>query len=146
MRLHELSPASGSKKSRKRVGRGDGSGRGTTSGRGSKGHKARSGGGVNPAFEGGQMPIQRRLPKRGFFNIFRKDFAVINIRDLTRFETGSVVDEPALVRSGLVHGKQNGIKLLGHGEIGYPLTIRLNKISESAKEKILKAGGTVEVI
>jgi large subunit ribosomal protein L15 len=92
------------------------------------------------------MPIQRRLPKRGFFNPFRKHIAVVNIRDLSRFETGAVVDGPALIRAGLVHGRQSGIKLLGHGEIGYPLTIRLNRVSESAKEKILKAGGTVEVI
>lgn len=146
MRLHQLSPAPGSKKTKKRVGRGDGSGRGTTSGRGTKGHKARSGGGVSPAFEGGQMPIQRRLPKRGFTNIFKKHFAVVNIRDLTRFETGSTVDEAALIREGLVQGKRNGIKLLGQGEIEHPLTIRLHRVSKSAQEKILKAGGTVEVL
>ncbi|MFH1102742.1 MAG: 50S ribosomal protein L15 [Pseudomonadota bacterium] len=146
MRLHQLSPAPGSKKTKKRVGRGDGSGRGTTSGRGAKGHKARSGGGVSPGFEGGQMPIQRRLPKRGFTNIFKRHFAVINIRDLTRFETGSTVDEAALIRERLVQGKRNGIKLLGQGEIGHPLTIRLHRVSKSAQEKILKAGGTVEVL
>ena len=146
MRLHQLSPAPGSKKTKKRVGRGDGSGRGTTSGRGAKGHKARSGGGVSPGFEGGQMPIQRRLPKRGFTNIFKKHFAVINIRDLPRFEAGSTVDEAALIREGLVQGKRNGIKLLGQGEIGHPLAIRLHRVSKSAQEKILKAGGTVEVL
>lgn len=146
MNLCELSPAKGSRSPRKRLGRGVGSGTGKTAGRGTKGQKSRSGGGVRPGFEGGQMPIHRRLPKRGFKNIFKKDFAVINIRDLSRFESGSLVDEAALIRIGLVKGKMDGIKLLGQGEIKYPLTIRLNSISKSAREKIEAAGGNVEVV
>lgn len=146
MNLCELSPAKGSRSPRKRLGRGVGSGTGKTAGRGTKGQKSRSGGGVRPGFEGGQMPIHRRLPKRGFKNIFKKDFAVINIRDLSRFESGSLVDEAALIRIGLVKGKMDGIKLLGQGEIKYPLTIRLNNISKSAREKIEAAGGNVEVV
>ncbi len=146
MNLFELSPPKGSRSPRKRLGRGVGSGTGKTAGRGTKGHKSRSGGGVRPGFEGGQMPIHRRLPKRGFKNIFKKDFAVINIRDLSRFESGSLIDEAALIRIGLVKGKMDGIKLLGQGEIKYPLTIRLNSISKSAREKIEAAGGNVEVV
>lgn len=145
MRLSDLSPAAGSRKPKKRVGRGVGSGRGKTAGRGTKGHKARSGGGVRPGFEGGQMPLHRRLPKRGFTNIFKKNIAIINIRDLAGFESGETVDEAALVRAGLVSGKRDGIKLLSQGEISYPLTIRVNQISKSAKAKIEAAGGTVEV-
>lgn len=146
MRLHELGPTPGSKKYRKRVGRGVGSGWGKTAGRGTKGQNSRSGGGVRPGYEGGQMPIHRRLPKRGFTNIFAKEFAVINIRDLSRFESGSVVDEAALVRLRLVKGKRDGIKLLGQGEIDYPLTIKVNQISQSARTKIEAAGGSVEVL
>ncbi len=146
MRLNELSPAKGSRRARKRLGRGVGSGHGKTAGRGSKGFKARSGGGVRPGFEGGQMPIHRRLPKRGFTNIFRMRIAEINIRDLSRFEGGSVVDHPMLIRSGLVKGRCDGIKLLGHGEIGHALTVKVNRISKSAREKIEAAGGTIEVI
>ncbi|MFC1815328.1 50S ribosomal protein L15 [Thermodesulfobacteriota bacterium] len=119
MKLNELSPAKGSRKLRKRLGRGVGSGAGKTAGRGTKGQNSRSGGGVRPGFEGGQMPLHRRLPKRGFTNIFKKQFAEINIRDLSRFESGSLVDEPALIRCGLVKGKRDGIKLLGQGEITY---------------------------
>ncbi len=145
MRLNELSPAKGSQGARKRLGRGVGSGFGKTAGRGSKGYKSRSGGKIRPGFEGGQMPIHRRLPKRGFTNIFKKDIAVINIRDLTRFESGSVVDLPALIRSGLVKGRSDGVKLLGHGQIDYPLTLHINRISKGAREKIEAAGGTVEV-
>ncbi len=115
MKLNELSPASGSHKLKKRLGRGVGSGTGKTAGRGTKGHNSRSGGGVRPGFEGGQMPIHRRLPKRGFANIFRKKIIEINIRDLSRFESGSTVDEAALIRMGLVKGKRDGIKLLGLG-------------------------------
>jgi large subunit ribosomal protein L15 len=122
-----------------------GSGRGKTAGRGTKGHNSRSGGGVRPGFEGGQMPLHRRLPKRGFTNIFKKKIAVINIRDLTRFESGSVVDEAALIRAGLVKGRRDGIKLLGHGEIDIPLTIKVNEISQNAREKIVGAGGNIEV-
>lgn len=146
MRLNELAPAKGARKAKKRLGRGPGSGHGKTAGRGSKGHNARSGGGVRPGFEGGQMPIHRRLPKRGFTNIFRKQLIAINIRDLERFESGAVIDEKELVRAGIVKGPRDGIKLLGEGDIDRPLTIRLNGISKSAKEKIEAAGGTVEVI
>ncbi|MBW2193582.1 MAG: 50S ribosomal protein L15 [Deltaproteobacteria bacterium] len=144
MKLNELSPPKGSRRLRKRVGRGVGSGKGKTAGRGTKGQNSRSGGGVRPGFEGGQMPIHRRLPKRGFTNIFKKNFSVINIRDLSKFEEDSVVDETALVREGLVKGRRDGIKLLGHGEIKYPLKIRVDKISKSAREKIEAVGGQVE--
>ncbi len=146
MRLNELSPAKGSRKSRKRLGRGVGSGRGKTAGRGTKGHNSRSGGGVRPGFEGGQMPIHRRLPKRGFTNIFRKNIAVVNIRDLSRFEKNSIVDEDALFNSCLVKGKIDGIKLLAQGEMKIPLTIRLNSVSKNAREKIIAAGGNIEVL
>ncbi len=146
MKLNELSPAKGSHKPRKRLGRGVGSGTGKTAGRGTKGYNSRSGGGVRPGFEGGQMPLHRRLPKRGFKNIFRKNFAIINVRDLSRFKKGSLVDEAALVDKGLVKGKRDGIKLLGNGEIKYPLSIRLNKISNSAREKIEAVDGNIEVI
>ncbi len=146
MKLNELSPAPGSQKSSKRLGRGVGSGFGKTAGRGTKGYNSRSGGGVRPGYEGGQMPIQRRLPKRGFTNIFRKKIAVVNIRDLARFESGSVVDEKALTEAGLIKGQRDGVKLLGKGEIGYPLEIKVNLISKSAREKIEAAGGKVEVL
>ena len=146
MKLNELSPAKGSRSARKRLGRGVGSGTGKTAGRGSKGLKSRSGGSVRPGFEGGQMPIHRRLPKRGFTNIFKKHFAEINIRDLSRFESGSLVDKGALIQEGLVRGKNDGIVLLGKGDISIPLTIKVNRISKGAREKIEGAGGTVEVI
>ena len=146
MMLNELSPAKGSHKAPRRLGRGVGSGSGKTAGRGTKGFNSRSGGGVRPGYEGGQMPLHRRLPKRGFTNIFRKNIAVINIRDLKRFDKGSVVDAAALVQAGLVGGKIDGIKLLGHGEIDYAVDIKLNKISKNAREKIEAAGGKVEVI
>jgi large subunit ribosomal protein L15 len=146
MKLSELSPASGSHKNKKRLGRGVGSGKGKTAGRGTKGHNSRSGGGVRPGFEGGQMPIHRRLPKRGFANIFRKKIIEVNIRDLSRFESGSTVDEAALIRMGLVKGKRDGIKLLGLGEINYPLKIKINRVSKNAREKIESAGGSIEVI
>lgn len=146
MKLNELSPAPGSQKQRQRVGRGVGSGWGKTAGRGSKGQGSRSGGGVRPGYEGGQMPIHRRLPKRGFTNIFKKNFAVINIKDLARFDSGSTVDEVELVKIGLIKGTYDGIKLLGQGEIDYPLQIKVNAISKSAQEKISAAGGTVEVV
>jgi large subunit ribosomal protein L15 len=145
MKLHELKPATNSRKGVKRVGRGVASGWGKTAGRGSKGHKARSGGQTSPGFEGGQMPLQRRLPKRGFANIFRKRIAVINIRDLARFDSGSVVDRAALIKSGLVKGDWDGIKLLGMGDISHPLHVKLPLVSESAKAKIEAAGGKVEV-
>ena len=146
MKLNELSPAEGSRKKKKRVGRGVASGTGKTAGRGSKGHNSRSGGGVRPGFEGGQMPIHRRLPKRGFNNIFADRIAVINVRDLNRFESGSVVDEVALVGKGLVKGARDGIKLLGQGEIGHPLSVKVNRVSATARKKIEAAGGNVEVV
>jgi large subunit ribosomal protein L15 len=145
MKLNELLPPEGSRKARKRVGRGVGSGHGKTAGRGSKGHNSRSGGGVRPGFEGGQMPLQRRLPKRGFTNIFKKKIVVLNIRDLARFESGSIVDEAAFVRIGLVKGRRDGIKILGKGEITVPLTVKVNGASKNAREKILAAGGNIEV-
>ncbi|RZB36426.1 MAG: large subunit ribosomal protein L15 [Desulfobacteraceae bacterium Eth-SRB2] len=146
MKLNELSPPKGSRRPRKRVGRGVGSGKGKTAGRGTKGYNSRSGGGVRPGFEGGQMPLHRRLPKRGFTNIFKKKIEVINIRDLSKFESDSIVDEAALVRVGLVKGRRDGIKLLGHGEIKTPLTIKINMLSKTAREKIIQAGGKVEVL
>jgi large subunit ribosomal protein L15 len=146
MRLDELSPVAGSRKTRKRLGRGVGSGSGKTAGRGTKGHKSRSGGGVRPGFEGGQMPLHRRLPKRGFSNIFKKDFAIINIRDLAKFEKGSIVDETALIQSRLIRGRRDGIKLLGQGEIEHSLTIKVNKASKAAIEKITRVGGKIEVL
>ena len=146
MKLNELSPPKGSRRPRKRVGRGVGSGKGKTAGRGTKGYNSRSGGGVRPGFEGGQMPLHRRLPKFGFTNIFKKKIEVINIRDLSKFESDSIVDEAELVRVGLVKGRRDGIKLLGHGEIKTPLTIKINMLSKTAREKIIQAGGKVEVL
>ena len=146
MKLHELSPPSRSRKMSRRLGRGVGTGRGKTAGRGTKGYNSRSGGGVRPGYEGGQMPIQRRLPKRGFTNIFRKKIAVVNLRDLLAFESGSLVDEAALMKAGLVKGQKDGIKLLGHGEIRVALNVKLNQVSKSAREKIEAAGGSVEVV
>jgi large subunit ribosomal protein L15 len=145
MRLHELKPAQGAKKDRKRLGRGPGSGRGKTAGRGTKGQKSRSGGGVSPGYEGGQMPLHRRLPKRGFTNIFKKEFEIVNIRDLSRFESGAEIDEILLMKAGLVKGNRDGVKLLGQGEISYPLTVSLYRVSKSAKAKIEAAGGTTVV-
>ena len=145
MKLHELSPAKGSRKAPKRLGRGVASGSGKTAGRGTKGYNSRSGGGVRPGYEGGQMPLQRRLPKRGFTNIFKKNIAVINIRDLAKFDKGSLVDTAALIQAGLVKGQRDGIKLLGQGEITYSLDVKVNQISKSAREKIEAAGGKVEV-
>jgi large subunit ribosomal protein L15 len=146
MKLNELSPAKGSRKAPKRLGRGVASGTGKTAGRGTKGFNSRSGGGTRPGYEGGQMPLHRRLPKRGFTNIFKKKIAVINIRDLAKFEKDTVVDADALVQAGLVKGKRDGIKLLGQGDIKYSLNVRVNQISKSAREKIEAAGGKVEVL
>ncbi|MBW1615230.1 MAG: 50S ribosomal protein L15 [Deltaproteobacteria bacterium] len=146
MQLNQLSPSTGSVKSKKRVGRGVGSGFGKTSGRGHKGHNCRSGGGVRPGFEGGQMPIHRRIPKRGFTNIFKKKYAIINIRDIKEFETGTIIDEKELVIKKLISGKRDGIKLLGNGEIETAVTVKVNKVSQQALRKIEKAGGKVEVI
>jgi len=146
MRLNDLAPEIGQRKARKRVGRGVGAGSGKTAGRGNKGQNARSGGGVRPGYEGGQMPIHRRLPKRGFKNHFKKIFAIVNVKDLNRFEDQSVVDEIALIKSGLVKGARDGIKVLGNGEIQVALNLRVNKISASAREKVEAAGGKIEVI
>ncbi|MBW2544384.1 MAG: 50S ribosomal protein L15 [Deltaproteobacteria bacterium] len=146
MKLNELRPAEGSTKTRKRVGRGDGSGHGGTSCRGHKGQNSRSGGGVRLGFEGGQMPLTRRLPKRGFYNRFRKDIVIVNIGQLNKFPKDSIVDVDALVTSGIVKGSGDGIKLLGSGSIDYPLTLKVNGISRSAREKIEASGGRVEVV
>ena len=146
MKLNELSPNQGSRKAGRRLGRGVGSGSGKTAGRGTKGFNSRSGGGVRPGYEGGQMPLHRRLPKRGFANIFKKTIAVINVRDLSKFDKGSVVDAAALIAAGLVKGNWDGIKLLGNGEIKHPLEVKVNQISKSAREKIEAAGGKVEVL
>ena len=149
MKLHELRPnEGGGSKARKRVGRGIGSGLGKTSGRGHKGQNARSGGGVRPGFEGGQLPLFRRLPKRGFTNIFAKEYAIINIEDLNVFEDDTVVTPELLFEAGLVKkGKAvDGIKVLGNGEITKKLTVKAHKFSKSATEKIETVGGKVEVI
>ena len=146
MKLHELSPAQRSRKARKRIGRGIGSGKGKTAGRGTKGQNSRSGGGVRPGYEGGQMPLHRRLPKRGFKNIFRKKIAAINIKDLKKFESGGLVDEAELVRRGIIKGQRDGVKLLGSGEIDRPLKIKVNQVSNNARKKIEAAGGTIEVV
>ncbi len=146
MDLSTLSPAKGSRKSRKRLGRGPGSGLGKTSGRGHKGRGARSGGNTRPGFEGGQMPLQRRLPKRGFHNIFRREYAVVNLGRLdAAFESGAVVDSASLVERGLVRRGQP-VKVLGQGELSKPLTVKVHAFSESAKTRITAAGGSVEVI
>ena len=144
--LSNLKPAAGSRKKKQRVGRGNASGMGTTSGRGAKGQKARSGGSVPQWFEGGQMPIYRRLPKRGFKNRFRIEYAVVNIRDLASFEKGSVVDRKALREMGKIPSLQVSVKLLADGEIDFPLTVKLEKASQAAIDKITKAGGTFEQI
>ncbi len=145
MKLHELSPVPGSTHKSYRKGRGTGSGNGKTAGKGHKGQNARSGGGVRPGFEGGQMPLQRRLPKRGFKNIFGTKYASINVSDLERFENGTVVDEKAIVDAGILKKTYDGIKILGRGEITKNLTVNVKAFSESAKEKIEKAGGKAEV-
>lgn len=143
LNLSNLSPHPGSRKQRKRLGRGPGSGLGKTAGRGHKGFKARSGSGIKPGFEGGQMPLQRRLPKRGFRNPFRKQFAVVNLRDLNDFGPGSVVDRAALEAAGLISAKDLLVKVLGDGELTVALTVSVDKVSESARSKIEAAGGTV---
>lgn len=146
MRLDELQPAEGSKFSAKRVGRGIGSGNGKTAGKGHKGQNARSGGGVRPGFEGGQMPLYRRLPKRGFNNIFAKQYVTINVADLERFEDGTVVTAELLKESGVVSKVLDGIKILGRGELTKKLEVKVAKFSASAAEKVEKAGGKAEVI
>ncbi|NLA74450.1 MAG: 50S ribosomal protein L15 [Deltaproteobacteria bacterium] len=146
MELNELSPVKGSRKNKKRVGRGPGSGHGKTSGKGHKGQKARSGATIGADFEGGQMPLQRRLPKRGFTNPFKKVFDIINISDLSRYEAGSVIDHDMLKQMGLYKGAKNGIKLLGKGDIAYPVEIKVNMASKEAVKKIEAAGGKIEFI
>lgn len=146
MKLHELSPAEGSTKESKRIGRGHGSGQGKTAGKGHKGQNARSGGGVRPGFEGGQMPLARRIPKRGFNNIFGTTYAVINVSDLEQFVDGTVVDAELLTAAGIVKKTCDGIKVLGNGEVSKKLTVKVAAFSQTAKEKIEKAGGKAEVI
>ena len=146
MKINELSPPGGSRINKKRVGRGPGSGHGKTSCRGHKGQRSRSGGGPRPGFEGGQMPLQRRLPKRGFTNIFKKQYAVININDLNRFAPDSSLDMEVLKKAGLFKKVRDGVKLLGNGEISHPVVIKVHKVSRTAQEKIEAAGGKVEVI
>ena len=145
MKLNELKPVEGARHYKKRVGRGTGSGLGKTSTRGHKGQNARSGGGVRPGFEGGQTPLFKRLPKRGFTNVNRLEYAVVNVNDLNQFEAGSVVDLQALKQKGLVKKEYEGVKVLGHGEVKVALTVKAKKFSETAKQKISAAGGTVEV-
>ncbi len=146
MKLHELSPAAGSTKECFRKGRGTGSGNGKTAGKGHKGQNARSGGGVRPGFEGGQLPLYRKLPKRGFHNVFSKKYAIINVDALNRFEDGAVVDAEALLAAGLINEVLDGVKVLGDGEISKKLTVKASVFSESAKEKIEAVGGKSEVI
>lgn len=147
MKLHELSPAEGSKKAVKRIGRGPASGQGKTAGKGHKGQKARAGRGMRPGFEGGQMPLQRRLPKRGFNNIFAKEIAIVNVAALDKkFEDGATVDIEALKAAGLIKKELDGVKVLGNGEITKKLTVQVNAFSDSAKAKIEAAGGKAEVI
>ena len=146
MKLHELHPAEGSTTAAKRLGRGVGSGLGKTSGKGHKGAKARSGGGKRPGFEGGQMPLQRRIPKRGFKNIFATKYASVNVEVLSRFEDGAVVDAAALIEKGILHDCEYGLKVLGNGSVSKKVTVKAAAFSESAKEKIEKAGGKAEVV
>ena len=146
MNLNELQPAKGSKFSRKRLGRGIGSGTGKTSGKGHKGQNARSGGGVRPGFEGGQMPLYRRLPKRGFKNIFAKQYVTVNVEALEKLEDGTEVTAQVLKDNGIISKTLDGVKILGRGELTKKLTVKVAKLSESAKEKIEKAGGKAEVI
>jgi len=146
MDLSCLKPAIGSTKTRKRIGRGAGSGLGKTSGKGHKGQKARSGGSIKAGFEGGQMPLQRRLPKRGFRPMDKTDYAIINLRDLELFDAGSIIDLDDYGLAGLVNDLKDGIKILGDGELTKSLTVKAHKFSKSAQEKIEKAGGTVEVL
>ncbi|MGN0615768.1 50S ribosomal protein L15 [Ruminococcus flavefaciens] len=146
MKIHELTPALDSNKAVKRIGRGHGSGNGKTAGKGHKGQKARSGGGVRIGFEGGQMPLARRIPKRGFNNIFATKYAIVNVSDLNKFKDGTVVDTELLVASDLVKKVYDGVKILGNGELTAKLTVKAAKFSQSAVEKIEKAGGKTEVM
>ncbi|GGO08751.1 50S ribosomal protein L15 [Saccharibacillus kuerlensis] len=146
MKLHELSPAPGSTKERKRIGRGTSSGTGKTAGRGHKGQNARSGGGVRPGFEGGQNPLYRRLPKRGFVNPTRKEYAIVNIEELNNFAENTEVTPELLKEQGIVKDTKSGIKILGNGDVTVKLTVKASKFSQSAVEKIEAAGGKTEVI
>lgn len=146
MKLHELSPAPGSVRESKRVGRGHGSGQGKTAGKGHKGQKARAGRGARLGFEGGQMPLQRRVPKRGFVNIYKTRYATVNIAELDVFDDGAVVDAQALKDAGLVKKTYDGVKILGNGEVKKSLTVKAAAFSETAKTKIEAAGGKAEVI
>ena len=146
MKLHELHPAEGSTTSEKRLGRGTGSGLGKTSGKGHKGAKARSGGGKRPGFEGGQMPLYRRVPKKGFTNIFGVDYAAVNVERLEIFEDGAVVDAQALIDAGIIKKVLGGVKIMGNGELTKKLTVKAAKFTASAKEKIEALGGKAEVI
>lgn len=146
MRLDDLKPAAGANKKRKRVGRGDGSGHGKTSGRGHKGQGARSGGNTKPGFEGGQMPLQRRLPKRGFHNLFRVEMAVVNLGQIDSLAAGSEITPDVLVRHGYVSGKNRKVKILADGSLSKPLTVKAHGFSAKAKEKIEAAGGKAELI
>lgn len=146
MDLSQLKPAPGSTKNRKRIGRGPGSGSGKTAGKGHKGQNARSGGGVKPGFEGGQMPLQRRLPKRGFTPLCKKDYNLVNLRDLESFDAGTTVDMEQYGKAGLVRKMKDGIKILAEGELSKPLTVQAHKFSRTAAEKIEAAGGKAEVI
>ena len=145
MKLHELSPAEGSVKKSFRKGRGPASGNGKTAGKGHKGQNARSGGGVRPGFEGGQIPLYRKLPKRGFTNHFAKKYAIVNVSDLNRFENGAVVDAEALLAAKIIRDVLDGVKILGNGEITKKVTVKAAVFSATAKEKIEAAGGTTEV-
>lgn len=146
MQLHELSPAAGSTHENKRIGRGHGSGWGKTGGKGHKGQKARAGHGQRPGFEGGQMPLQRRIPKRGFNNIFAKEYAIVNVAALNAFDANAVVDADALVAAGIIKKACDGVKILGNGKLEKALTVKAAAFSGSAKEKIESAGGKAEVI
>ena len=146
MKLHELKPAQGSRKVRNRVGRGTSSGNGKTSGRGQKGQKARSGGGVRPGFEGGQTPLFRRLPKRGFTNVNAKEYALVNLDQLTVFEDGTEVTPALLKEAGIVRNFKSGVKVLGNGELTKKLTVKAAKFSKSAEAAITAKGGSIEVI
>jgi large subunit ribosomal protein L15 len=146
MELNNLKPKKGARHAKKRVGRGPGSGHGKTSGRGEKGQKSRAGFSRQPGFEGGQMPLHRRLPKRGFTNIFKKEYAVVNLSDLERFDNGATVDEAALRQAGLVKGQNDGVKVLGNGKLSKKLTVSATKFSATAKQAIEAAGGSVQEI
>ena len=146
MKLHELSPAAGSAKPVYRKGRGPASGNGKTAGKGHKGQNARTGGGVRPGFEGGQIPLYRRLPKRGFHNVFAKHYTIVNVDALNVFEDGTVVSADTLIENGIINDIKDGIKVLGNGEISKKLTVKASIFSASAKEKIEAAGGKIEVI